>query len=220
MSFTGYTEESLPFLGVLPTRDRDWFKANKKAYEAAIVGPTRELVAALGERLREHAPDIEAQPKTNGSIAPINNDLRFSPDKRPYKDHVLLRFWEGAPKKTAPTLRVRISAEGIGFASGIMPADLNVWRAAVASDAGAILADAVAGMRKALNADVAGEELKRVPAPYAADHPRADLLRHKMLQVRWLVPTPENIAKPGFADWCADRLEAAVPVHRWLVDEL
>ena len=35
-----------------------------------------------------------------------------------------------------------------------------------------------------------------------------------------LVPTPENITKPGFADWCADRLEAAVPVHRWLVDEL
>ena len=63
----------------------------------------------LGELPRSHSPDIEAQPKNNGSTAPINNDLGFSPDASPYKDHIMLRFWEGTPKKTAPMLMVRIS---------------------------------------------------------------------------------------------------------------
>ena len=29
--------------------------------------------------------------------------------------------------------------------------------------------------------EVSGQELKRVPSPHPQDHPRADLLRHKML---------------------------------------
>jgi uncharacterized protein (DUF2461 family) len=109
MTFTGYPAETVPFLTAFPTRDPAWFKANKKSYEAAVVEPTKALVIELGELLRAHSPDIEVQPKTNGSIAPINNDLRFSPDASPYKGHIMLRFWEGTPKKTASTLMVRIS---------------------------------------------------------------------------------------------------------------
>lgn len=220
MAFDGYSDDSIGFLAALPSRDPDWFKANKKDYERLIVAPTKALVVELGEQLREHVPDIAAEPKTNGSIAPINNDLRFSPDKSPYKDNLMLRLWEGSPKKTAPTLFVRIAPDGVGFASGVIPADLDRWRAAVAGDSGVELADGIAATVKATKAEVVGQELKRVPAPYDADHPRGDLLRHKMLQVRWLKPVPKAVTKPTFAGWCADQLEAALPVHRWLVDNL
>jgi len=62
--------------------------------------------------------------------------------------------------------------------------------------------------------------LKRVSAPYGADHPRADLLRHKMFQARWSEPLPDSVSKAEFVDWCAERLVATTDVHRWLVDNL
>jgi uncharacterized protein (TIGR02453 family) len=220
MTFTGYPAETLPFLAELARRDPAWFKANKKIYEAVVVMPTKALVVELGELLRAHSPDIEAQPKTNGSIAPINNDLRFSPDASPYKDHIMLRFWEGTPKKTAPTLMVRMSPDGIGFATGVVPADVGQWRELIDSARGAELAAGVAALAKTKKAEVVGEGLKKVPAPYPADHPRADLLRHKMLQVRWQQRVPASLTKPAFADWCAKQLEPAIAIHRLLVAAL
>lgn len=218
MTFPGYDREALDFLEALPTRNPDWFKANKADYQRLIVEPTKALVVDLGEQLQASAPNIEAQPKTNGSIAPINNDLRFNPDGSPYKDHLMLRFWEGAPKKTAPTLMLRFGADGAGFATGFMPDDVNRWREVIAGDSGAELAAAIDKLAKAKKADVVGQELKKVPAPYPADHPRADLLRHKALQIRWLEPLPASATKPAFVGWVARRLEAAMPVHRALVD--
>ncbi|MFT4595826.1 MAG: hypothetical protein ACI9TF_000063 [Paracrocinitomix sp.] len=54
----------------------------------------------MGDYLRANIFDAtEAQPKTNGSIAPIKNDLRSSPDASPYKDHLMFRFWEGPVKQ-------------------------------------------------------------------------------------------------------------------------
>lgn len=218
MAFEGFSDEALAFLADLPNHDPDWFKANKKDYQRLVADPTKELVTAIGDALRPSVPELVAEPKTNGSIAPINNDLRFSPDKAPYKDHIMLRFWEGSPKKTAPTLFVRMTTTDVGFATGLVPADVGDWRAAIDGPSGAALATEIAKLAKTKKAEVVGQELKRVPAPYDADHPRADLLRHKMLQIRWSEKLPASVAKPGFAEWCAKRLEAAVPVHRALVE--
>ncbi len=218
MTFPGYEPEAFDFLADLPNRDPDWFKANKADYQRLVVEPTKALVVDLGERLQATSPAIEAQPKTNGSIAPINNDLRFNPDAAPYKDHLMLRFWEGTPKKTAPTLMVHIGTDRVGFATGFLPADIDRWRAAIASDDGAALAEEIAALTKAKKAEVVGQQLKKVPAPYSADHPRADLLRHKALQIRWIEPMPASATKPAFAGWVARRLDAAMPVHRALVD--
>lgn len=218
MSFTGFTDEGRAFLADLPHRDPDWFKANKARYQELVAEPAKAFVHDLGEAMRPAVPDLVAEPRTNGSIAPINNDLRFSPDKAPYKDHLLFRFWEGSPKKAAPTLFVRMSPTDVGFAAGVVPADVGAWRQAIDGPAGARIAAAVEALTAAQKAEVVGQELKRVPAPYAPDHPRADLLRHKMLQVRWVEPLPASAARPAFVDWCARRLERAVPLHRALVE--
>jgi hypothetical protein len=66
---------------------------------------------------------------------------------------------------------------------------------------------------------VAGDQVKKVPAPYDADHPRADLLRHTGFQVRFVEDLPD-VTDPDFAGWCAERLDGLLPVHRWLVDHL
>ena len=217
--FTGFPGDGLALLASLPSHDTPWFKSHKREYEAGVASPAKAFVEALGERLRaEISPSIEAIPRTNGSIAPINNDVRFAKDAPIYKDHLLFRFWEGTPKKQAPTLFVRLSATDLGFASGAAFATPDRWRAAVGADStGAALASLLDGLRARHPIDIAGAATKRVPAPYEPDHERADLLRLRGFQVRWSEPAPAVITGPDLVDWCLERLNELAPVHAWLV---
>ena len=219
-TFEGFPPDALGLLGALPMGDRDWYHASKKEIDAALLNPAKALVDALGERLRaEVSSTFEAQPKLNGSISPLNEDLRFAPNKPPYRDYLMLNFWDGAPKKLAPTLRVRISSDSIGFGGGMAfdKQPLDRYRAAVADDrTGRALTTALAPLESLEGYELAGEDLKRVPAPYDADHPRAALLRHKMLQARWPEPVPAELNDERFIDWCMERLTRFKPLHEWL----
>ena len=221
--FTGFPKTGLDFLVTLSKKDKTWFDAHRGTYETDVVGPAKAFVSAMGEALADRiSPAIEAQPKTNGSIAPINNDLRFNPKAAPYKNHLMFRFWEGLNKKIAPTLMIRLSPkDGIGFASGVVLADLGRWRERIDDErAGAAFAADLKNLVRATRADLVGEALKKVPKPYAEDHPRGDLLRHKGFQVRWSEDVPRAIGSVKFVGWCADRLVKASAVHRWLVANL
>lgn len=221
--FQGFPTEGLTFLTELGQQDKAWFDERRKAYNDLVVSPTKAFVTAVGERLADSfAPAILAQPKANGSIAPINNDLRFSPDKAPYKDHLLLRFWEGEDKKTAPTLFLRINQNTLGFATGAALPDMDHWRQLVDDQrTGGQLADALSALGKGRDLDVAGEGYKKVPKPYAEDHPRADLLRHKGgIQARWSEPSPKSITTAKLVDHCMKRLEACAEMHHWFVANL
>lgn len=222
MAFEGFSAEAMTFLRELGAQDKAWLDAHKKDYKQLVADPAKTFVVAMGERLAaDISPTIQAVPKTNGSIGPINNDLRFSPDKSPYKDHLLMRFWDGPDKKVAPTLFLRISPETIGIATGAALPNLDRWRERIDDPvSGEALAEALATLGKGRDLDVAGQEYKKVPKPYAADHARADLLRHKGFQARWTEATPASIATPAFIDWCAKRLANCAQVHYWLVANL
>ena len=219
--FGGFPATGLSFLTTLGTKDKAWFDANRGTYDVEVVPPAKAFVESMGEALAEAiSPEIVAQPKTNGSIAPINNDIRFNPNASPYKDHLMFKFWEGPNKKLAPTLWIRLHpTDGIGFASGVAITDVDAWRRAV-DQRGEPLATELATLVNKSKADIAGEGLKRVPKPYPDDHPRADLLRHKGFQVRFSEPVPKSIASARFVDWCTTRLERLAGVHRWLATEL
>lgn len=220
MTFNEFSREGLAFLTELGTKDKVFLDANRKTYESEVAEPAKAFVEEMGEALAGAiSPHIMAIPKTNGSISPINNDVRFSKDAPPYKDHLLFRFWEGPDKKAAPTLFVRVSEESVGFASGMHIKSLDRWRELVDNEAsGGSLTAAIDALAKGRKLDIDGQGLKRVPSPYPDDHPRAELLKHKALQVRWPSPTPAMIHKPGFVDWCVKRLVAVSPIHRWLVE--
>ena len=215
-----FPAEAREFLRELPTHDKAWFDANRPSYQSLIAEPAKALVEAVATDLRsELSPAIVGVPRVNGSISPINRDIRFSADKTPYKDHLLFRWWEGEEKKSAPTLFVRLAADEVGFATGIMLPSLDRWRELVDAEAtGAPLASSIAALVEDTGAEVAGIEYKRVPKPYAADHPREDLLRCKWVQVRWMEPFPEDGS--DFAPWCARQLLRCAEVHRWLVEHL
>ncbi len=222
MTVAVFSAGARDFLRELPARDKAWFDANRSDYQALIAAPAKAFVEAVAAELQaELSPAIVGVPRVNGSISPINRDIRFSADKTPYKDHLLFRWWEGEEKKTAPTLFVRLAADEVGFATGAMLPSLDRWRALIDEEAtGAPLASAIGALVAETGADVAGADYKRVPKPYAADHPRAVLLRHKWLQVRWSAPFPGHLGEADFAGWCAKELQRCAEVHRWLVTNL
>ena len=101
---------------------------------------------------------------------------------------------------------------------GIMAFDapqLDTWRAAVAGQDGAAL-DRVLADLQALSLRLDPPELKRVPPPHAADHPRAALLKRKSLVV-WNDGLPPDAA---YGDRAPGRLHVALqafsPLHDWL----
>lgn len=134
----------------------------------------------------------------------------------------MLTAWTGDDKKVAPTLYIRMDASTVGFASGIAftPEIRDRFREAVSGKPGVQLQKSLSKIQRAHethDVDIAGEQLKRVPAPFSAEHPRADLLKRKGFQVRFKVALPRSATKPAFVEACAQQLSELLPVHQWLV---
>ena len=75
--FDGFPVGGLEFLAELGSQDKAWFDAHRATYQSEVAQPAKDFVVALTEALHsEISEGIVGQPKVNGSIAPINNDLR------------------------------------------------------------------------------------------------------------------------------------------------
>lgn len=218
MTFAGFDPAAIALLAQLPDWDADQYATHKAELAAGLTKPGLALIQDVTGRL-----DADLTVTSRSSVSPLHRDLRFAPEGSPrYKDHLLLTAWEGADKRTSPTLWIRVDSERVGFASGIgfTPEIRDRWRAAVGGDEGAELQAVLERLIAAREIDIAGGEVKRVPTPYDAEHPRADLLRKTGFQVRFSEDLPEVIDGPSFANWCTERLQALLPVHHWLTRHL
>jgi uncharacterized protein (TIGR02453 family) len=222
-AFAGFPPDGLDVLVALAADNtRECFDARRGAYESGLLAPAKAFVTALGDELRARvSPEIRAEPRVNGSILRINRDTRFATDKRPYKEHLDMWFWEGdAPSRERPGLSVRLRPESVVLSAGIhrlKPPALAAFRAAVADEqTGPALEAAIAEATAQRGVTLGGLAYKRVPRGFAADHPRADLLRHGALFVSGEWKLPRAVSGPGFVGWAADRLERMAPVERWL----
>src|SRR3954447_12759897 len=89
MTFNGFPKETFAFLeGIAAHNEKAWFEDHRDLYEAGYVAPARAFVETLGPKLKKVSPTVQFEPKVNGSLSRINRDIRFSKDKRPYKDHL------------------------------------------------------------------------------------------------------------------------------------
>ncbi len=220
MAFTGFDRGALDCLRLLPEWDADTYAEHKGMLKDGLVEPGAGLIEAVAEGLGRPLTVVR-----RSSVSPLHRDLRFATEGASrYKDYLMLTTWEGADKRTAPILWMRIEARRIGFASGqsFDPKARARWREAVGGDAGKVLARAIEKVESSAKgtADVAGESLKKVPAPWPADHPRGHLLRMNGFQIRFMEPLPASVTKPAFAAWCTTRLKRLLPVHDWLVEHV
>jgi uncharacterized protein (TIGR02453 family) len=221
MTFAGFPKDTVKFLeGLARHNEKAWFEAHRADYEAAYLAPAQAFVEAIGPRLRKIDPRVQAVAKVNGSIMRINRDVRFSKDKRPYKDHLDLWFWGGKEKgwdssgfffRLTPT-RLLLGAGMHGF----QPPVLARYRAAVLdARKGPALAKVVASLAKA-GYPVGGESYKKTPRGVPDDHPRAALLKHGALFAGWEGKHPKELGSAKLVDFAAKHYAAIAPLHAWL----
>ena len=93
--FTGFTPETIRFLKELKENNyREWFNERKHIYEESLLEPLRSLAAMLSPVMYNIDPLFELRPAK--MISRIYRDIRFSPNKEPYKSSMWLNFQQAA----------------------------------------------------------------------------------------------------------------------------
>lgn len=225
--FEGFSAEGIGFLSELAqNNNKEWFDANKQRYIDLLQKPAVSLVATLGKRLQDISDGIRYDTRTNGSgsLMRINRDVRFSKDKSPYKTNIAMMFWEGTGKKMEnPGFGIQITAnvEDSGLMTGQFGFSKEMvitYREAVhADETGDALVSAVEAVRSAGDYTLNGEQLKRVPREYDAEHPRGELLRYKGLWFSYSGLTLDDLTSPELVDICYEHFRNMSPVQQWLV---
>ena len=224
--FSGFPAGTATFLqGITENNDKAWFDAHRDAYEASYVAPAKALVAAIGPRLREISPDVAFEPKVNGSIFRINRDVRFSKDKRPYRNHLDLWFWHGAHRGSAfPGFFFRMYSDRLILGAGMHQFEkpqLEAYRRAVVEEgSGELLARAVEAVRKAGPYTIGGASRKSVPRGFDPAHERAGFLLHEGIWAQFETEPGPVAQTPGFVDFCTTHFRAMWPISRWLLDKV
>ena len=194
------------FTGLEANNTRDYFTARREFFEASIRGQMEALLTELSE-------------KFGGEVKMFrqNRDIRFSPDKSPYKTNTYGVIY-GSPV-AAQGLYASISARGLVAGSGyhVMARDqLERYREQVADDEqGPELANLIAKAQKA-GVEAWGESLATAPRGYPKDHERIELLRRKSLSFGATLDAEGGITRAEGLRFVTKTWRAAAPVTGWL----
>lgn len=223
--FPGFSQTVFNFLDELAANNnKAWFDEHKEIYQQEIIAKVPAFVAALGERLQEISPAIVYDTRTNGagSMMRIYRDTRFSKDKTPYKTNLAFSFWEGPRKKMEnPSFGLQFGTWGVGlyagewgFAKDLLP----LYQQAVDEEQrGTELAEILAQIQQAGAYEIGGEQYKKVPRGYPADHPRVDLLRYKGLHASSPQLDRSVMLTPECVDILFTHCQIMAPLQQWLV---
>jgi uncharacterized protein (TIGR02453 family) len=181
--------------------DRDWFHANKERYRTDLQEPALRFIVDFGPRLLKISPHFLADPRPHGgSLFRIYRDIRFSKDKRPYKDHAGLHFRHEAGKNAhTPGFYLHLEPGGSFVGVGLWRPDtptLKLIRDALVDDPRR-WHKAVGGVKFRKEFQVAGDSLKRPPRSYDSEHPLIDVLKLKDFTA-FAPLTQKQVTGPGF----------------------
>jgi uncharacterized protein (TIGR02453 family) len=208
-AFQGFTPQAFAwFAGLERDNSKGYFTATRERYETEVRGGLEamldELSAAFG------GGDVR--------VFRQQRDLRFTPDKTPYKTRTY-GVLQGGPG-AATGLYAEVSSRGLYAGTGyphLAPDQLRRFRDAVADDRTGPALGAAVGAAEDAGLDVVGDSLRTSPRGYARDHPRIELLRHKALIAgRRLVPGPDGIGRARALEHVTATWRAAGPMVAWL----
>lgn len=211
--FERMVDEALAFFKELEANNsKAWFDPQKARYKDEIATPAgffADLVAEDIARItgKAHSPKVFR----------IYRDVRFSKDKTPLNTHLHIMWKRPGDDPLAPAwfwgLSPRYFIMGMGI-MGLQGESLARYRAFIDSE-GSAVETACTGAEEAIGAELSDwgpEPLKRVPRPYASDHPQAALLKRKALAVH--APLPDDWRATGLVKATEGRIEGLMPLWK------
>lgn len=188
-----------------------WWGENRGPYDSVLKPGAQAVLADMEPKLSK----LTTVPVTSKLFRP-HRDVRFSKDKTPYNAHLHM-MWSNPGAGKAPAWFFGASPDYMTFGMGVMGLEkdgLTRLRQMIDQD-GDDLTDAMQDQGLSLS-DWGPEPLKRVPKPYDADHPHADLLKRKSFTVH--APFPPDWQTKGLLPSLTSLVPKALPVWR-ILDE-
>jgi uncharacterized protein (TIGR02453 family) len=207
--FTGFSAATFRwFAGLEADNSKRYFTEHRETFDTAVRGAFEAMLDECADALRARSVKVFRQ----------NRDVRFSPDKSPYKDRTYGIIGD-RPRGASP-LYAQISSSGLFAGSGYyqMARDqLERFREAVAeANPGRRLEAAVADA-EAAGLEVFGATLKTAPRGYPRNHPRIRLLRHSsLIGGRQLAPRRNAITREAALEHVQATWAACEPMNAWL----
>ena len=219
--FSGFPKDLFAFFRDLKAHnDRAWFETNKDRFRASVQSPMSDFISAMAPRLAKISREFVADPRPHGgSMFRIHRDVRFSKDKRPYKEHAACQFRHRLGRDVhAPGFYMHLGPGEIFFGAGMWMPDgeaLAKIRIAIATKSGDWKKIVGAKNFAATFGGIEGEQLTRPPRGFAPDHPFIADIRRKSFVVG--CDSTERAARSGrIVDDVETCFKAAVPLVRFL----
>lgn len=210
---------TLKFLTALQkNNNKPWFDKNRTTYETAkadFLSMVEKLIPAIAD----FDPTIAEQIARNCTFR-INRDVRFSKDKKPYKNNMAAYFNKAGKKGNGAGYYLHIEPGKSFAAAGIWqpePADLNKirqeidynldeWKKIISSP----------GFKKNFEQGLdLSNILARPPKGYSEDNPAIQYVKLKSFVIRHQVKDEEILSK-GFVKSIGKTFQAAYPLITFL----
>ena len=198
--------------------DRDWFNQNKPRYEAAKQD-FETLLTTILEKASAFEPGLKGQ-VAKDTVFRIYRDVRFSSDKRPYKEHICAYLAEGGRKTINPGYYLHINPGNQSYlANGLWypPApELKAVRQEIDYNFDEFKSILENPKFKKQFPEIEGDKLKTNPKGYDFENPAIELLRYKS----WGVSHPfsdADILSENFADTVVSLMKTAKPMIDFLM---
>jgi uncharacterized protein (TIGR02453 family) len=219
--FIGFPKDFFAFFRELKAHnERSWFEANKERFRDSVQAPMSEFIAAMAPPLAKLSKEFIADPRPHGgSMFRIYRDVRFSKDKRPYKEHGAVQFRHRLGRDVhAPGFYVHLGPKEVFFGGGLWMPD---------SDALARIRSAIAARpgdwKKVVSAKdflqkfggVEGEQLMRPPRGFDPNHRFIDDIRRKSFVVG-CDASEKTALSAGLVDDVSACFKTAAPLLRFL----
>jgi uncharacterized protein (TIGR02453 family) len=215
-------KSTLDFLSELVDNNtREWFAINKGRYDSA----RKNYISFLDDLLNEMQ---EIEPAAHGQqgkdlVFRIYRDVRFSHDKRPYKDHFGAYIAEGGRKSILPGYYLHLAANDNSFLAGglwMPPADyLKAVRQEIDYNLDEFKKIVETSDFKKMFGELRGEKLKTTPKGYDKENPAIEYLRYKSWNA--IMPlTDKQVLSEEFKDIVLEGFRRLKPLNKFLVTPL
>lgn len=215
-------KETLDFLKKLKkNNDRDWFQANKKAFDAAQDNMTAFAGYLIGEigKFDEAVADVD--PKT--CVFRIYRDTRFAKDKSPYKTNLGAYIAPGGRKSMQPGYYFHLEP-GKSFVAGgkHLPdgPELLKIRTTIADQTSEFLK--IVEKRSFIDAfgRLSGDALKTSPKGFDPEHKAIEYLKLKEYMAWTEFNDDKIVTSPEFSKQLVKLAEEMFPLVSFLRKEL
>jgi uncharacterized protein (TIGR02453 family) len=209
------------FMDLASNNNTAWFNTNRKTYEKEVKEPFAKFVAEMISRINTFEPEVQIKP--SDAIMRINNDIRFSKDKTPYKLHVCANISTYGKRNLGyPGFYFQLSPENITIYGGVYTVDnptLLKIRQHIAGNLKSLSQAYQDSAFKAKFGTIQGDQNKRLAAEFQSILQTEPLIANKQFYFGAEL-SPEFITDPKLPDILMEYYHAARPVNQFFQEAM